>query len=91
MKRWLFRVRGFAGHDHPYISHGRLLVDTVHDSESSASAEIDAWKVRMRRGQAERVELIDLRSDGALTNLTVTVDTDIPWSWTTIERQRSAL
>ena len=82
MSDWDFRVRGFAGHRHPNgIPAGTLLVETVHRSESSAYAEIEAWKARMQRGEASRAELIDLRSKGNLTDLNIHPWTEIQWSW----------
>ena len=69
----LFRVAGFRGQE--------KLVETIHSSEVSAFVEIEAWKARMRRGEVSRIELIDLRPNGELTNLTVCPETGIMWSW----------
>jgi hypothetical protein len=78
-----FRVRGFAGGRHPnHIRVGTLLLETTHSSESSASAEIEAWKTRMNRGEVSHAELIDSRIGGWLTNLNIQPYTEIPWSWT---------
>ena len=35
----------------------------------------------MRRAEVSRVELIDMRPDGSLTNLNIGPETKIPWSW----------
>ena len=78
---WDFKVRGFAGSTHPHAKPGTLLLETAHKGESSASVEIDTWQGRMKRGDASRAELIDLRPNGTLTNLNVYADTKIPWSW----------
>ena len=80
---WDFRVRGFAGGRHPCGARlGTLLGETTHKGESSAAVEIDAWKSRMARGEVSKVELIDLRVGGTLTNLNVFEHREIPWSWT---------
>jgi len=79
--RWDFKVRGFAGPKHPRAECGWLLVETVHKGESSAAIEIEVWQDRMRRGDAGRAELIDMRPGGALTNLNIHAETEIPWSW----------
>jgi hypothetical protein len=77
-----FKIRGFAGARHPrHLPYGMLLGETVHQGESSAAIEIEAWQSRIRRGEVSLVELIDLRSMGKLTNLRVYADTEIPWSW----------
>jgi len=77
-----FRVRGFASGRHPdQIPFGTLLLETSHTTETSAYVEIEAWKERMKRGEVSRVELVDQRVGGTLTNLDVQPHTDIPWSW----------
>ncbi len=79
---WDFKVRGFAGPRNPrHAPVGSLLVETVHKGESSAAIEIEVWQTRMRDGSASRVELIDMRPCGKLTNLQVYADTEIAWSW----------
>ena len=79
---WDFRVRIFAGGRHPKgIPPGTLLLETTHKGESSAAVEIDAAKSRMARYEVSKVELIDLRIGGTLTNLNVFEYTEIPWSW----------
>jgi hypothetical protein len=78
---WNFRITGFAGGRHPRAPFGTKLLVTSHKSEASAYAEIEAWRERMRRGEASKVELIDLRPGGNLTNVAVYQETQIPWSW----------
>jgi len=75
-----FRVRGFSSGRHP-MPFGTLLLETSHTTETSAYIEIEAWKERMKRGEVSKVELIDHRVGGKLTNLDVQLHTDIPWSW----------
>jgi hypothetical protein len=80
--RWDFKVSGFSGAHHPTsIPFGTLLLTTTHIGESSAYAEIEAWRSRMGRGEIDHVELIDLRPGGNLTDLHVDKHTEIPWSW----------
>jgi hypothetical protein len=77
-----FRTRGFAGSRHPgLVPFGALLLETTHTSEASAAIEIEAWQARMRRGEISRIELIDCRVGGTLTNLKIDGQTRIPWSW----------
>ncbi len=87
---WDFRVRGFAGSRHPRGAPvGTLLLETTHKGESSAAAEVDAWKSRMARGEVSKIELIDLRVGGRLTNLNIFEHTEIPWSWTRSVKERA--
>ena len=81
MNDWKFRIRAFAGSRHGMAPLGVLLFETVHGTESSAAVEIDACKSRMKRGEIEHAELIDLRPQGRLTNLNISENTIIPWSW----------
>lgn len=60
---------------------GTLLLETTHTGEHSAAMEIEAWQERMKRGEVSRVEMIDLRPGGKLTDLNVHTHTAIPWSW----------
>jgi hypothetical protein len=84
MSNWDFKVRGFSGARHQSVPPGQLLVETVHKGEASAAMEIEAWQDRMRRGDASRAELIDMRPNGTLTNLKIYSETRVPWSWLSI-------
>jgi hypothetical protein len=76
----MFIVRGFSSSQHP-AGFGKLLLETAHTTEASASIEIDAWKARIQRNEASRVELIDCRVGGTLTDLNIQPYTYIPWPW----------
>lgn len=81
MPDWDFKVRGFAGGRHPSgVKPGTLLLETTHKGERSAYIEVETWKERMRRGEVSKVELIDMRPLGKLTDLYVYDYTEIPWS-----------
>lgn len=84
MSGWDFRVRGYASPNYARqigCAPGALLVETTHNGESSAYVEIEAWLSRRRRGDVSKIELIDLRPGGNLTNLDIDLSTHIPWSW----------
>lgn len=82
MPDWDFRIRGYAGGRHPReIRPGTLLLETTHKGEASASIEIECWQERMKRGEVSKVELIDMRPRGKLTDLNVHAHTVVPWSW----------
>jgi hypothetical protein len=78
-----FRVRGYAGARHPRVPVGTLLVETVHHGEASAYVTVTAWQQRMRCGEVGKIELIDCRTDGKLTDLDIGPSTQVPWSWET--------
>jgi hypothetical protein len=91
-----FRVKGFAGGKHPRgVRLGTLLIETVHGSEASAYAELCAHAARIKRGEESYAVLIDMRDHDDrpggkdLTNLHVTSEHDVEWSWAGHARKQS--
>jgi hypothetical protein len=75
---WDFRVRGFAGSKHPgKAPFGVMLVETSHRGISSAQTETLAWAARIDRGEVSRVEIIDMRPGGKMTNLKLYTSAEI--------------
>jgi hypothetical protein len=46
-----WRVRGYA----PVNQGGRLLLETVHQTDVSKDIEVDVWKARRARGEVGRI------------------------------------
>jgi hypothetical protein len=57
-------VRGYAGRRHPSVRVGELLVETWHVGDGSMQTEVVVWRMRMKKGECSRVEVIDLRPGG---------------------------
>jgi hypothetical protein len=93
---WKFRVKGFAAGSHPSgVRPGTKIIETVHGSEASAYAELCAHAARIKRGEESHAELIDLRDHDDrpggkdLTNLHITSEHDVEWSWAAHAKQQS--
>jgi hypothetical protein len=53
---WEYRIRAFR----PPNQGGGLLIETVHRGEASRDMEIDVFKTRMKRGEVDHIEVIDM-------------------------------
>lgn len=53
---WEYRIRAYRSPN----KGGGLLIETVHRGESSRDMEIAVFKERMKRGEVDHIEVIDM-------------------------------
>ena len=53
---WEYKIRAYA----PVNRGGGLLIETVHRGEASRDMEISVFKDRMKRGEIDHIEVIDM-------------------------------
>jgi cell wall-associated NlpC family hydrolase len=61
-REWKWQVTGYASNRHPkypLVKYGDLLVQTVHQTDSSKDIELEVWRARMWRGEVAYVTVIN--------------------------------
>lgn len=61
--KWDYVVRAYC----PPNQGGGLLLETLHAGEASVGIEIAAYRLRMRRGEVDHIEVIKLKPPYGIT------------------------